>query len=76
MMLNGLKGAPLLNGFRGAAQADMSAAAALIAQVSQLAVQLKGEIAEIELNPVLVHPIGAGVTIVDALVVRKNSAER
>jgi acetyltransferase len=30
------------------------------------------EISEIELNPVLVHPEGQGVTIVDALVVRKN----
>ena len=50
----------------------MSAAAELIAQISQLAAQFKGEIAEIELNPVLVHPTGEGVTIVDALVVRKG----
>lgn len=70
-MLNALKGAPLLNGFRGAAKADVSAAAALIAQISQLAAQWKGEVTEIELNPVLVHPAGEGVTIVDALVVRK-----
>ncbi|WP_398481819.1 acetate--CoA ligase family protein [Tardiphaga sp.] len=70
-MLNGLEGAPLLNGFRGAPHADVSVAAALIAQISQLAAQLKGEVAEIELNPVLVHPVGEGVTIVDALVVRK-----
>jgi hypothetical protein len=70
-MLNALKGAPLLNGFRGAPQADVSAAAALIAQISQLAAHLQSEVAEIELNPVLVHPVGEGVTIVDALVVRK-----
>jgi acyl-CoA synthetase (NDP forming) len=70
-MLGELKAAPLLNGFRGAAKADVSAAAELIAQLSQLAAQFKGEIAEIELNPVLVHPAGEGVTIVDALVVRK-----
>ena len=37
-----------------------------------LAARLRAEIAEIELNPVLVHPEGQGVTIVDALVVRKN----
>jgi acyl-CoA synthetase (NDP forming) len=71
-MLNALKGAPLLNGFRGAAEADVPAASALIAQVSQLAAQLKENVAEIELNPVLVHPVGEGVTIVDALVVREN----
>lgn len=69
-MLGALKGAPLLNGFRGAMKADVPAASALIAEISQLAAQLKGEVAEIELNPVLVHPMREGVTIVDALVVR------
>jgi hypothetical protein len=71
-MLGALKAAPLLNGFRGTPKADVSAAAELIAQLSQLAAQFKGEIAEIELNPVLVHPAGEGITIVDALVVRKD----
>ncbi|MEZ0220394.1 acetate--CoA ligase family protein [Tardiphaga sp. 20_F10_N6_6] len=71
-MLGALKAAPLLNGFRGALKADVSAAAELIAQLSQLAAQFKGEIAGIELNPVLVHPAGEGTTIVDALVVRKD----
>jgi acetate---CoA ligase (ADP-forming) len=37
-----------------------------------LAARYSGEISEIEINPVLVHPEGQGVTIVDALVVRKN----
>lgn len=71
-MLLALKGAPLLNGFRGARKADVSAAAILIAQVSQLAAQLKPDVAEIELNPVLVHAAGEGVTVVDALVVRTS----
>jgi acyl-CoA synthetase (NDP forming) len=72
-MLGELKAAPLLNGFRGAAKADVPALAGLIAQISQLAAQFGAEIAEIELNPVLVHPAGEGVTIVDALVVRKGT---
>ncbi len=67
-----LKAAPLLNGFRGAAKADIPALSQLIAQVSVLAARHAGEISEIELNPVLVHPIGQGVTVVDALVVRKK----
>jgi len=71
-MLAELKAAPLLNGFRGAAQADVPALSQLIAQVSVLAAQQAREISEIELNPVLVHPEGQGVTIVDALVVRKT----
>lgn len=68
-MLQGLKAWPLLNGFRGAPLADVPALAKLIAQVSQLAAQSSSELSEIEINPVLVHPQGDGVTIVDALVV-------
>jgi acetate---CoA ligase (ADP-forming) len=71
-MLAELKAAPLLTGFRGAAKADIPALSQLIAQVSELASQFAAEISEIELNPVLVHPEGQGVTIVDALVVRKK----
>jgi acetyltransferase len=72
-MLAELKAAPLLNGFRGAAKADVAALAQLISQVSVLAAQYAGEISEIEINPVLVHPLGQGVTIVDTLVVGKKA---
>jgi len=71
-MLGSLKAAPLLNGFRGAAKADVAALSRLISDVSVLAAQHAKEISEIEINPVLVHAEGQGVTIVDALVVRKN----
>ncbi len=71
-MLGELKAAPLLNGFRGAAKADVPALAKLIAQVSQLAARFSTDISEIEINPVLVHPEGEGVTIVDALVVPRR----
>ncbi|SHK52915.1 acetyltransferase [Bradyrhizobium lablabi] len=71
-MLAELKAAPLLNGFRGAAKADVAALSQLIAQVSVLAARYSAQISEIEINPVLVHPEGQGVTIVDALVVLKN----
>ena len=71
-MLETLKAAPLLRGFRGAPKADVTALAHLISQISMLAAQHRGEIAEIEVNPVLVHPEGQGVTIVDALVVPRS----
>jgi acyl-CoA synthetase (NDP forming) len=71
-MLAELKAAPLLNGFRGAAKADVTALSRLIAQLSVLAARHANEIAEIELNPVLVHADGQGATIVDALVVGKR----
>jgi len=70
-MLASLKGAPLLNGFRGAAKADIATLSQLISQVSVLAARHASAISEIELNPVLVHAEGQGVTIVDALVVPK-----
>jgi acetate---CoA ligase (ADP-forming) len=71
-VLAGLKAAPLLNGFRGAAKADVAALAQLISQLSVVAAQYAQDISEIEVNPVLVHPVGQGVTIVDALVLRKK----
>ncbi|TWC01333.1 acetyltransferase [Bradyrhizobium macuxiense] len=72
IMLETLKAAPLLHGFRAAPKADVAALARLISQISVLAAQHRGEIAEIEVNPVLVHPEGQGVTIVDALVVSRS----
>jgi acetyltransferase len=71
-MLAELKAAPLLSGFRGAAKTDIPALAQLISQISVLAAATRDHIAEIEINPVLVHPEGKGVTIVDALVVPKK----
>jgi acyl-CoA synthetase (NDP forming) len=71
-MLGELKAFSLLNGFRGAPKADVAALSQLIAQISLLAAQYAQEISEIEINPVMVHPEGQGVTLVDALVVRKN----
>lgn len=71
-MLGALKAAPLLNGFRGAAKADVAALSRLISDLSVLAARHVDKISEIEINPVLVHPEGQGVTIVDALVVPRN----
>jgi acyl-CoA synthetase (NDP forming) len=68
-MLDGLRAAPLLNGFRGAPRADVAALASLVAQISRVAASLGEHMAELELNPVIVHPEGQGVTVVDALLV-------
>ena len=67
-MLADLKSAALLGGFRGAPAADTDALADLAARVSALAAALPA-IAEIELNPVIVHADGKGCTIADALIV-------
>lgn len=68
-MLDELKSASLLRGFRGAPKADVPALVQLMARISQLAAGLRHVVAEIEVNPVMVHPEGEGVTILDALVV-------
>ena len=68
-MIDELKAAPLLNGYRGAKPADTGALAALMAKLSALAAANTHCIAEFEINPVLVHADGEGVTIVDALAV-------
>ena len=66
-MLNELRSAPLLHGFRGRPVADAPALARLIAQVSAFAAGSE-RIMELELNPVIVHGAGQGCTIADALV--------
>jgi acyl-CoA synthetase (NDP forming) len=68
-MLQGLQSAPLLAGFRGAPPRDRSALAALIARVSLLAVEFP-EIAELDLNPILVLREGQGVRIADVRILR------
>jgi acyl-CoA synthetase (NDP forming) len=52
-----LRGAPLLTGFRGAVRADTAALEQLLARLGQLAEDLP-EVAELDLNPLLVFPDG------------------
>ena len=66
-MLAELRVAPLLRGWRGAPAADVAALTRLVAQVSQLGAA--EQVAELELNPVIVHEAGQGSTIADALIV-------
>jgi acyl-CoA synthetase (NDP forming) len=68
-MVRELRSAPLLQGFRGAPAADLPALARLVALVSQVAHAGRAAVAELELNPVIVHPAGQGCTIADALLV-------
>ncbi len=65
-MLDALRCAPLLHGFRGRPVADAPALARLIAQMSAFAAA-SDRIMELELNPVIVHAAGLGCTIADAL---------
>src|SRR5439155_24793238 len=59
-----LRSAPLLAGARGRPPADIDALADLLVRVGAIAAN--GDVAELDLNPVLVHDAGKGVTVVDA----------
>ncbi len=71
-MLRSLKSAPMLTGFRGSAPIDLAAACALIASLSQAALAYRDRVAEMELNPVILHEDGSGLTIADALITLKD----
>jgi acetyltransferase len=72
-LLGELKGAALLDSVRGAAPADRAALAELMAILSRFASDHAGLIEEIDLNPVIVHPQGQGLTVVDALIVKRRA---
>jgi acetate---CoA ligase (ADP-forming) len=70
-LLGELKGAALLDGVRGAPPADRAALAELLAALSRFAADHAEAIDEIDLNPVIVHPQGHGLSVVDALIVKR-----
>jgi acetate---CoA ligase (ADP-forming) len=69
-LLDELKGAALLGGVRGEKPADKAALAQLMTALSRFAADHADAVAEIDLNPVIVHPQGEGLTVVDALIVK------
>jgi len=71
-LLAGLKGAKLLEGVRGAPASDTGALVRLMVSLGRFAADHADDIEEIDLNPVLVHPLGQGLTVVDALIVRRT----
>jgi acetyltransferase len=66
-MLKQLQAYPVLQGARGKMKADIDAFSDVICRVSQLLTRAQ-DIAEIDLNPVIVHEKGKGVSIVDSRV--------
>ena len=58
----------VLKGARGAAACDLDALADAIVRVSALAVDLEGQMAELDINPLFVFAEGCGVKAGDALI--------
>jgi acyl-CoA synthetase (NDP forming) len=71
-MVRELAGAALLDGVRGDEPVDVGALVDVIMKVQRLALDCAGEIAELDVNPLVVRPRGA--VALDALVVRKKES--
>ena len=74
-MLSRLRGRAILDGSgaRGAGPADVDAIVDTLLRFSQLCLDLRGDVAEIDINPLLALPQGQGVRVVDCLIVPKGS---
>ena len=68
-MIDELQGAAVLRGVRGAKAVDEQALVDTIMKVQRLALDLADDVAELDINPLVVRP--RGVVALDALVVRK-----
>ena len=73
-MIAEVKGARVLQGFRGRPAADLEALADTLVRVSYLAMHLEGQLAELDINPLMVLPRGQGVKAVDALGVFRGTS--
>ena len=68
-MIDALQGAALLKGARGQKPADCNAIVDVLRKFSQLCLDLRGAVQEIDINPLLVLDEGQGAKAVDCLVV-------
>jgi len=67
-MINEIKGAKLLQGFRGAAPADLDSIKEILLRLSRLALDLQDYVSEIDINPLVVYEKGHGAKAGDALI--------
>jgi acetyltransferase len=73
-MLNELKGISILQTFRGRPAADTNAIVDIALRFSQLCVDLRNDLDEIDINPLLVFENAKGAKVVDCLMTRRNKA--
>ncbi len=71
-LIHRLKASAVFGSYRGMPPADIEALADLMVKLSQFAFDHADDIAEVDLNPVIVHAKRDGVTLVDALIVKRT----
>ncbi|MFD7434533.1 acetate--CoA ligase family protein [Streptomyces sp. NPDC059861] len=64
-----LRGRPLLDGVRGRPPADLDALVEVVLRVQRMALELGHDLAELDVNPLVVLPRGQGAVALDALAV-------
>jgi acyl-CoA synthetase (NDP forming) len=67
--LAGLRGRALLDGVRGRPPADLDALVEVVLRVQRTALELGDDLAELDVNPLMVLPRGQGAVALDALAV-------
>lgn len=68
-MLDEIQGKALLDGLRGQPPRDRRALVSIMMKLSRMAVELGDEIAELDINPLILYPDGEGAVAADALIV-------
>jgi succinyl-CoA synthetase beta subunit len=71
-LIGRLRGAAVFGRYRNLPPADTEALIDIMVRLSQFASDHADEIAAIDLNPVIVHAEGEGVSVVDALIVKRD----
>lgn len=70
--LKRLKGAAMLDGVRGSPAVDVEAVARTVVRLGQL-VLATPDLVELDINPLVVYPVGEGVQALDALIVSSSA---
>jgi acyl-CoA synthetase (NDP forming) len=74
-LIGRLKGAQVFGRYRGLPPADTEALADLMVRLSQFSADHADAVDTIDLNPVIVHAQGDGVSVVDALILKRDSRQ-
>lgn len=73
-MIHGIKGLKLLTGFRGKPKADLEILEKLLVCISDMVTD-HPDIAELDINPLLVHAEGKGATVADCRIILRAAEE-
>jgi acetyltransferase len=74
-MLSRLRGTAVLEGTRGQGPADVDAVIDILGKFSQLCIDLRDDVSEIDINPLLVFESGQGARVVDCLIIPSTNGE-